>query len=179
MTVPEGYAFALPDGFSDVEAAPLLCAGAVGYRALRLTGLRDGDALGLTGFGGSAHLVAPGLHRMNPDGSQVEPLTRSPVSEFCPSVLDDGRVLYHRWEYIDKGARVGNTIWSMNPDGTNQRAYYGSGSFWPNSIFYARPVPGHPTMVAGTVTGPRTIAGSMAQAGQSACDVIKYLGGAS
>jgi propanol-preferring alcohol dehydrogenase len=57
MTVPEAYAFALPDGFSDVEAAPLLCAGAVGYRALKLTGLRDGEALGLTGFGGSAHLV--------------------------------------------------------------------------------------------------------------------------
>jgi len=57
MTVPEGYAYPIPDAFSDVEAAPLLCAGAVGYRALRLTGLRDGESLGLTGFGGSAHLV--------------------------------------------------------------------------------------------------------------------------
>lgn len=57
MTVPESYAFRLPDRFSAVEAAPLLCAGAVGYRALKLTGLADGEALGLTGFGGSAHLV--------------------------------------------------------------------------------------------------------------------------
>ena len=54
--------------------------------------------------GGSSHLVAPGLHRMDADGSHVEQLTKSPVSEFCPVVLDDGRVMYHRWEYIDKGA---------------------------------------------------------------------------
>jgi len=57
MTVPAAYAFPIPDGFSDIQVAPLLCAGAVGYRALKLTELRDGDALGLTGFGGSAHLV--------------------------------------------------------------------------------------------------------------------------
>lgn len=57
MIVPEGYAYPIPERFSDVEAAPLLCAGAVGYRALKLTGLVNGEALGLTGFGGSAHLV--------------------------------------------------------------------------------------------------------------------------
>ncbi len=57
MVVPEDYAYPIPDAFGDVEAAPLLCAGAIGYRALSLTGLADGDVLGLTGFGGSAHLV--------------------------------------------------------------------------------------------------------------------------
>jgi propanol-preferring alcohol dehydrogenase len=57
MTVPEDYAYPIPAVFGDAEAAPLLCAGAVGYRALRLTGLQDGQLLGLTGFGGSAHLV--------------------------------------------------------------------------------------------------------------------------
>ncbi|HVT30797.1 MAG TPA: zinc-dependent alcohol dehydrogenase family protein [Lacipirellulaceae bacterium] len=57
MTVPEEYAYSIPPLYSDVEAAPLLCAGAVGYRALKLTGLADGERLGLTGFGGSAHLV--------------------------------------------------------------------------------------------------------------------------
>jgi len=57
MTVPEAYAFPIPDVFSDAEAAPLLCAGGVGYRALRLTRLENGQVLGLTGFGGSAHLV--------------------------------------------------------------------------------------------------------------------------
>lgn len=57
VTVPEGYAAPIPDVFSDAEAAPLLCAGAVGYRALKLANLVDGERLGLTGFGGSAHLV--------------------------------------------------------------------------------------------------------------------------
>jgi len=57
MTVPEGFAYPVPDRFSDVQAAPLLCAGAIGYRSLRLTGLGDGMRLGLTGFGASAHLV--------------------------------------------------------------------------------------------------------------------------
>jgi propanol-preferring alcohol dehydrogenase len=57
MTVPEGSAFALPEYLSDTHAAPLLCAGAIGYRSLRLSEIENGDSLGLTGFGGSAHLV--------------------------------------------------------------------------------------------------------------------------
>jgi propanol-preferring alcohol dehydrogenase len=57
MTVPEDYAYPIPDIFTDEQAAPLLCAGAIGFRALRLTNLSDGERLGLTGFGGSAHLV--------------------------------------------------------------------------------------------------------------------------
>jgi propanol-preferring alcohol dehydrogenase len=56
-TVPEDFAFTIPEAFSDVEAAPLLCAGTIGYRSLRLAGLTDGENLGLTGFGSSAHLV--------------------------------------------------------------------------------------------------------------------------
>jgi len=57
MSVPEDFVYRIPPVFSDSEAAPLLCAGAIGYRSLRLTGLRDGQILGLTGFGASAHLV--------------------------------------------------------------------------------------------------------------------------
>ena len=57
MTVSEDYAYIVPDVFSDAHAAPLLCARAVGYRALKLTNLKNGELLGLTGFGGSAHLV--------------------------------------------------------------------------------------------------------------------------
>src|SRR5690606_11213401 len=57
MVVPERYAYPIPDLFADEEAAPLLCAGAIGYRSLMLTGMRDGQRLGLTGFGASGHLV--------------------------------------------------------------------------------------------------------------------------
>lgn len=57
MTVRADFAYRLPDALSDVAAAPLLCAGAIGYRSLSLTNLKDGQMLGLTGFGASAHLV--------------------------------------------------------------------------------------------------------------------------
>jgi propanol-preferring alcohol dehydrogenase len=56
-TVPADFAYPIPEVFADGEAAPLLCAGAIGYRSLRLTGMADGDNLGLVGFGASAHLV--------------------------------------------------------------------------------------------------------------------------
>ncbi len=57
MVVPEGFAYPIPEVFNDSEAAPLLCAGAIGYRSLRLTHLKNGHILGLTGFGASGHLV--------------------------------------------------------------------------------------------------------------------------
>jgi propanol-preferring alcohol dehydrogenase len=57
MKVQESFAYLIPNVFSDAQAAPLLCAGAIGYRALKLTGLQDGQKLGLTGFGASGHLV--------------------------------------------------------------------------------------------------------------------------
>ena len=70
MTGPEDYAYPIPGNFSDECAAPLLCAGAIGYRALKLTNLVDGQRLGLTGFGGSAHLVIQLARRMFP-GSEM------------------------------------------------------------------------------------------------------------
>jgi len=93
--------------------------------------------------GGSAHLVAPTLHRMSADGTNVEALTSSPVSEFCPLVLDDGRVMYHRWEYIDKGARVGKTLWSMNPDGSKPQEIYGVADDTTTVYMYPQPMPGN------------------------------------
>ncbi len=67
MTVHENYAYSIPDCFTDVIAAPLLCAGGVGYRALRLTGIKNGQVLGLTGFGGSGHLVLQLAKQLFPD----------------------------------------------------------------------------------------------------------------
>jgi propanol-preferring alcohol dehydrogenase len=66
--VPERYAYPIPDVFSDAEAAPLLCAGGVGYRSLRLAAIGDGDILGLTGFGGSGHLVLQLARHLYPRG---------------------------------------------------------------------------------------------------------------
>jgi len=92
--------------------------------------------------GGSAALVAPTLHRMAADGTQVEQLTNSPVNEFCPVVLDDGRVLYHRWEYVDKGARVAKTIWTMYPDGGMLQELYGGADDTTTVYMFPQPLPG-------------------------------------
>ncbi|MHC4319314.1 MAG: SUMF1/EgtB/PvdO family nonheme iron enzyme [Planctomycetota bacterium] len=72
---------------------------------------------------------------------------------WCPTVLNDGRVLFARWEYSDTPHYFTRLLMHMNPDGTGQMEYYGSNSFWPNSIFYARPVPDHPTQVIAVVSG--------------------------
>ncbi len=76
LTVSEDFAYRLPAVFSEAEAAPLLCAGAIGYRSLMLTGLHDGQLLGLTGFGASAHLVLQMAQRRLPK-SQVFVFARS------------------------------------------------------------------------------------------------------
>jgi propanol-preferring alcohol dehydrogenase len=74
MVVPQAYAYAVPPGFTDAEAAPLLCAGIIGYRALRLSGVGPGQRLGLYGFGGSAHVtIQVALHW----GCEVYVFTRS------------------------------------------------------------------------------------------------------
>jgi propanol-preferring alcohol dehydrogenase len=80
MTAYQDYAFAIPDILSDLDAAPLLCAGAIGYRSLRLTGLGDGQILGLTGFGASAHLVLKMARYRFPNG-KVFVFARSPQEQ--------------------------------------------------------------------------------------------------
>jgi propanol-preferring alcohol dehydrogenase len=77
MKVPEGFAYPIPGVYSDSQAAPLLCAGAIGYRSLRLTGLQNGQRLGLTGFGASAHLVLKMVRYRYPD-VEVFVFARSP-----------------------------------------------------------------------------------------------------
>jgi hypothetical protein len=107
--------------------------------------------------GGSSHLVAPGLHRMDADGNNVRALSRSPVSEFCPILLDDGRVMYHRWEYIDKGARVAKTIWAMNPDGSRPQELFGLADDDTTIYMYPQPMPGdnHRFVCVGTCHFPQ------------------------
>lgn len=67
MTVPESFAHEIPPAIGDMEATPLLCAGAVGYRALSLCHLENGQGLGLTGFGASGHLVLQMARHLYPD----------------------------------------------------------------------------------------------------------------
>lgn len=80
MKLDERFAVPIPDALADIAAAPLLCAGAIGYRSLRLTGLQNGQRLGLTGFGASAHLVLKLVRYHYPD-SKVFVFARNPQEQ--------------------------------------------------------------------------------------------------
>jgi len=86
MKVRADFVHPLPDSISDSEAAPLLCAGAVGYRALKLCNLQDGQRLGLMGFGGSNHIVLKTAKYKYPN-SQIFVFSRNPQErEFALSL---------------------------------------------------------------------------------------------
>ena len=69
MVADERYIYPIPDAFSDIQAAPLLCAGAIGFRSLQLAGVHNGDCIGLTGFGASAHLVLKMIRATLPEAT--------------------------------------------------------------------------------------------------------------
>ncbi|MFC1636929.1 TolB family protein [Planctomycetota bacterium] len=90
---------------------------------------------------------------MDADGKNIRQLCFEQDHNFCPTVMNDGRILYLRWEYTDIPHVWARFLFTMNPDGTSQREFYGSGGYWPNAIFFTRPIPDHPTKVIGIVTG--------------------------
>jgi len=93
------------------------------------------------------------LYRLEADRKTARQLTFEQDQDWCPTVLHNGRVLYLRWEYTDSAHYFTRVLMSMNPDGTNQMSYYGTNSFWPNSLFFARPVPNDPTKFVGVISG--------------------------
>lgn len=82
------------------------------------------------------------LYRMDADGGNLRQLSFGALSEFTPSVLPDGRILYARWEYVDKGAVAAKSIWAMRPDGTGSSEIYGNNIEFPTTMIQARPIPG-------------------------------------
>ena len=96
---------------------------------------------------GPDRLVTTVMYRMDYDGKNMEKLTNSPVSEASPSVMSDGRILYTRWEYVDKGAVSVKCLWSMRPDGTSTVEVAGQEIAFPDSFLHARQVPGAPSKV--------------------------------
>ncbi|MFH1922593.1 MAG: SUMF1/EgtB/PvdO family nonheme iron enzyme [Planctomycetota bacterium] len=93
------------------------------------------------------------LYRMEADGSDVRQLCFDQDHSFNPVMMLSGRVMYLRWEYSDLPHSNSRMMFTTNPDGTDQRAYYGSNSYWPNSIFGARPISLHATKFVGIVNG--------------------------
>jgi len=82
------------------------------------------------------------VYRMDADGKNMRKLTNSSVSENAPVVLPDGRILYTRWEYFDKGAVSVKCLWAMNPDGSRSVEIYGADIALPPTMIHGRPIPG-------------------------------------
>ncbi len=93
------------------------------------------------------------LHIMDADGTNERRVAFDQDHNWNPTLLNDGRVLYTRWEYTDTPHYFSRLLFRMNPDGTGQMEYYGSNSYWPNAMYWPRPIPGHPTMVVCVVSG--------------------------
>ena len=105
---------------------------------------------GVPCVGGSEHVA--NLYLAARDGT-IRQLTVEQDHDWCPTMLANGRVLYLRWEYTDTPHAFSRILFHMNPDGTEQMACYGTNSYWPNAMFFARPLPGHPTKLVAVVGG--------------------------
>jgi formylglycine-generating enzyme required for sulfatase activity len=101
---------------------------------------------------GGGNTVA-NLFLTDADGSTRRRLCFDQDHDWCPTVLPDGRVMYTRWEYSDVPHYFSRLLFKMNPDGTGQSELYGSNSCWPNSTFYARPIPGSASKMVAIVSG--------------------------
>ncbi|MFA6560912.1 MAG: hypothetical protein WCV00_03265 [Verrucomicrobiia bacterium] len=91
---------------------------------------------------GSDNLTTTVLYRMDANGKNLRRLSNSSVSEASPVMLPDGRILYTRWEYFDKGAVSVKCLWAMRPDGTASAEIFGNDIALPPTLIYGRPIPG-------------------------------------
>ena len=82
------------------------------------------------------------LHRMAPDGTNLHTLSFNDVSEWHPSVLNDGRIVYARWDYIDRDAVTHQNLWAVRPDGTDPVAVWGNANPAPHCTFQPTAIPG-------------------------------------
>jgi len=93
-------------------------------------------------------LTTTTLYRMDADGTHLEVLSDSPVSEASPSVMHDGRILYTRWEYVDKADVVIKCLWAVRPDGSGSVEIFGNDITFPDTMLHGRAVPGHNNLFA-------------------------------
>ncbi len=82
------------------------------------------------------------LYRMDADGANIIQIAKSTLFEGHPSLMDDGRILYDRWEYVDRNFGDAQGLWSCEPDGTGHIIYYGNNTSSPGGIIDARQIPG-------------------------------------
>jgi len=92
------------------------------------------------------HIMA-NLYRMEPDGSNIYQISKNPLFDGHGSLMPDGRILYDRWEYVDRNFGDAQSLWTSNPDGTNHALYWGNNTPSPGAVIDARIIPGTPGKV--------------------------------
>jgi formylglycine-generating enzyme required for sulfatase activity len=107
--------------------------------------------IGVPCVGGSAPVT--NMYRLDTATGAIRRLTFEQDHDWYPAMMNSGRVMYLRWEYSDISHAYSRILFSMNPDGTDQVAHYGSNSYWPNAMFYAREIPGQSGKFVAIVSG--------------------------
>ncbi|MDD4869607.1 MAG: hypothetical protein PHR77_03535 [Kiritimatiellae bacterium] len=92
------------------------------------------------------YLACTTLFRCDADGSEVRPISQGMLSEFTPTMMEDGRILYNRWEYVYKGIAAVQPLWVMRPDGSGSEEFYGDNVANPGVFWQARQIPGNPRL---------------------------------
>jgi len=95
---------------------------------------------------------AANLFRMDADGANIHQIERNNLFDNQPSLMPDGRILYARWEYVDRNFGDAHSLWTVRPDGTNQAIYWGNNTASPGAVYTARLIPG--TYCAICIFGP-------------------------
>jgi hypothetical protein len=93
-------------------------------------------------------VTSPVVYRMDADGQNQKRLSANYLMDFTPSVLNDGRIIYTRWEYVDRAACPIQSLWAINPDGTGLTGYYGNRVIAPGTFMDAQPIPGTNQVIA-------------------------------
>lgn len=93
-------------------------------------------------------VTSPVLYRMDRDGKNQRRLSANYLMDFTPSVLTDGRIVYSRWEYVDRAVCPIQSLWAINPDGTSLSGFYGNRVISPGTFMHVRGIPGTPAILA-------------------------------
>ncbi|MCS7304285.1 MAG: discoidin domain-containing protein [Thermoguttaceae bacterium] len=101
------------------------------------------------------------LHLMDSDGGNLRPISAFENFEWYPAVAWDGRILYARWDYIDRPNGDFLSLWSTNPDGTNPQLVYGNFTHRPQCVFQARPIPGSTKLIFTASAHHSNVGGSL------------------
>lgn len=97
----------------------------------------------------------------NADGSNPHPISFHETHEWDPAILNDGRIIYTRWDYVDRNAVHYQQLWSVRPDGSNVRAFYGNHTLNPIGVWEAQPIPGSQRVMATAAAHHAMTAGSI------------------